>query len=401
MHRSRPALRLALACAAPWLALACDPAATNASGGAAGTPEGGGQGLVLLTDDPEVRGRTPEELAEDGIRPYFHDFGRVRFGEVVRHAFRFVNTDPAPVTITRIQPSCACTRAELVLPGPDGGAVRVHGTSRGGQATPIPAGVEAEIVMTIDTRHSEPTSHNADKLQTVMIVTDSPNRGYMRLEGHVFIERAFQATPHPLDLGRIPKNGGASGTIDVIAVGGARAHPVGIGPLPPGVRADLVAEPSFGQTLWKVEITLDPPLEPGPVVHRIELMTADADDLPYYPFELEVRAYAADDVDWSPQRFVLRNASVVDGPLETAVELYPLLPGERLRVTGARLDGEGSERLELRYEPNLVDANGRSEKWTLTLATRTPFGEEIVRGKAIVELEGRDPIEIDLLAHPR
>ena len=126
------------------------------------------------------------------------------------------------------------------------------------------------------------------------------------------------------------------------------------------------------------------------------LMAVDAEGLPYPPFPIEVHAYGTEDVDWTPQRFLMRGAAGAAPETAATVELYSLLAGERLLVTDARLVGEGTERLTLKVEPNLRDSNGRSARWTLRVGPKQPFGEGIVRGKVVVELEGREPVEIEL-----
>jgi hypothetical protein len=359
-----------------------------------------GMGLVIQSDDPAHAGLSPEELEARRIRLYFHDFGRVPLGETARHVFRLKNTNSEPVAITRMQPSCSCTSAELVFEAADGRSTRIRSSARDSAAVPIPPGATAELAFTLNTEHSEPTSHNTDKLYSVHVATTSPKRGFLRFEAHVYIERAFQATPQPLDLQRISINGGGTGTVDLIRVGTSGARLVGVGPLPPGVRASIVEESMLGSPLWKLAITLEPPVASGPILQRFELMAEDPEGLPYPSFPIEVHAYGVLDVDWSPQRLLLRNASI-DRGMEASVEIYSLLAGDRLLVTSARLAGDGTDKLDLKVAPDLRDANGRSERWTLTLTPKQPFGEEIVRGKAVVELEGRDPIEIDVLVHPR
>ena len=402
MARAGTAAANAMPLTSPSLLIACLlTAALAGCGGSDAAVPATGMGLVVVPEDPAQVGVAPEELEARGVRAYFHDFGRVRLGETVQHVFRLENTDPAPVTVTRMQASCGCTTPTIRYTDAQGQEVRGRNTGRTGPVITIPAGVVAELSFKIDTNHSERVYHNTDKLYTVQIATDSPNRGYMRLEAHIYVERAFQATPQPLDLGRIPRSGGGSGKIGIIPVGGLDASLVGVGELPPGLRAELIAEPSYGTTMWTVEVTLEPPLEPGPILRRFDLMTEDKDKRPYYPFPLEVRAYATEDVDWSPQRFLMRNAAVADGPLEAQIEIYSLLSGERLKVTGTRLEGEGTEALELLCEPKVKDSQGRSEKWTLRLRTRLPFPDQIVRGKAVVELEGRDPLAIEILVNPR
>lgn len=382
---------------APWAALVSALLVLLAGcGSRAEAVSGGGMGLVILPADTALRGLSPEELEARGVRSYFHDFGRVQVGETVQHLFQLENTDPAPVTITRMQASCGCTTPTIRYVTATGEEVRGTTAGRAGPVITIPPGTTAELAFRLDTSHSERVTHNTDKVYTVQIQTDSPNRAYMRLEAHIFIERAFQVTPEPLDLGRIPRSGGGRGRIDVLAVGASRATIVGPADLPPGLTVEVVAEAQ----LWHVNVALEPPLEPGPLRRTFELMTEDEEELPYYPLQLEVRAYVVEDVDWSPERFLVRNAAEAGQPLQAAVEVYSLLSGERLRVTGAHVEGEGTEGLQVAFEPNDADAHGKSIKWTLKLSTPVPFGEAVVRGKVKVELEGREPLSIELVVNP-
>jgi hypothetical protein len=360
-----------------------------------------GQGLLILSEDPAHHGLAPEELEARGIRAYFHDFGRVPLGERARHVFRLENSDPLPVTITRMQASCGCTQPSVSYLDEKGQRVRGAPAGTRGPILSIPAGAIAEVTLEIETAKSEPVSHNADKLYTVQITTDSPARAYLRLEAHIVIERAFQGTPEPLELGRVPASAGASGKVEIHMRGTSGARILRAGELPPGLRADVFAEPFASGTRWIVEVALEPPLEPGPILRRFELMTEDAQGLPYYPYPLEVRAFAVSDVSCAPERFVVRNAATAGVPLEARVSVSSLLAGERLRVLAARLEGTDSEALELAYRPDAADSQGRSTSWTLTLKTRLPFPERIVRGRATVELEGRDPLSIDYLVNPR
>lgn len=53
-----------------------------------------------------------------------YDYGSVATGAKVTHQFRFTNTGDAPLTLTRVKPSCGCTTPtytkEEIAPGEDG-----------------------------------------------------------------------------------------------------------------------------------------------------------------------------------------------------------------------------------------------------------------------------------------
>src|SRR5262245_44639086 len=81
------------------------PAAPAACGGSSAAVPSPGLGLVVVPADPADRGVAPEALEARGVRSYFHDFGRVPLGDKVQHVFQLENTDPRPVTVTRMQAS--------------------------------------------------------------------------------------------------------------------------------------------------------------------------------------------------------------------------------------------------------------------------------------------------------
>lgn len=63
-----------------------------------------------------------------------HDFGKIKEGEVINHAFEFTNTGSAPVILSRVIASCGCTTPSYtstpVLPG-EKGEIKVQFDSNG------------------------------------------------------------------------------------------------------------------------------------------------------------------------------------------------------------------------------------------------------------------------------
>lgn len=62
----------------------------------------------------------PRSFSESGARPpqiviepKIFDLGDVSFGKVVEHSFTVENTGSAPLEISRVSTSCACTKAEV------------------------------------------------------------------------------------------------------------------------------------------------------------------------------------------------------------------------------------------------------------------------------------------------
>ncbi len=358
-----------------------------------------GRGIVVLTENPEHHEVPPEELLAQGIRPHFHDFGRVPVGDKAQHVFRLRNDDPEPVTITRMQPECGCTKPVIQYTSADGELVRGNPDPRAKKVITLPPGVVAELYFNLDTGKVRYT--NRDELYTVQIATDSPNRRFFALETHIFVEDAFQATPMPIDLKRISRNGGGRGTSDIIQAGGVGARLLRIGDVDPGLEARLEANETLGREFWTLHVEVPPPLEPGPLVRKLQILTEDANGNPYRPLEATVIAMVVEDVDWTPLRLIARGTTLAEGgQREAEVEVYSLVPDDWLRIVTGRIEGDGADKLELTLTPGYVDQVRGSERWTVTLRLNEP-SEEILRGKVILSIEGKPDAAIEYGFYPR
>ncbi len=88
--------------------------------------------------EPEADKRHKQALAMPKTTIEFpetrHDFGTIKEGEVVKHAYRFKNTGTAPLLISRADASCGCTVPSF-------------------PKEPIPPGGEGEVVVQFDSQN--------------------------------------------------------------------------------------------------------------------------------------------------------------------------------------------------------------------------------------------------------
>jgi len=362
---------------------------------AAPTPPG--HGLVLHADDgPLGRG-----VKERDPRTNFYDFGRVPDGEHVQHVFRLTNTDPVPVSISKVDPGCGCTVAALRVIHADGSVEKgeaIH--SKAERLLTIPPGELAEIEVQIATR--DMVNKNLDKLITLRVLTDSPNGYFLTLEVHILVEQPFTAVPGAIALGSVPESGGAEGKVEIVQSGGFHYELGELGPLPAGVHASLLKEIRNEFPVWTLRAGFDAPLARGPRNEVLRLATYEAEGVPGRGLEVPLTALVVEDLACEPARLVF--AAPRDAAARGAVELYSRLAGQRLRVTGVDVPEALRGEFAARFEPVEADGEGRSLRWRITVETLPPLPAEPMRnGKLVVHLD--DPQhpsrELEFVVHLR
>jgi len=362
-------VRALLACL--LLLPACTPASTAAAGG----------GLVPLPSDDPL---PPGQEARDPRASYW-SFGGVPDGDRVEHVFQLRNEDPGDVAITRVIPSCGCTVASLRAVLPDG--TRREGlpiSSKAPQLLVVPPGGLAEVVVTIDTRSMQ--SKNQEKLLMISLTTDSPSAHFLNLEVNIRVELPFVVVPPSLQLARVPRSGGASGSVEIVQAPGVFDELDALGELPPGVHAELRREERFGSPVWIVEAGFDPPLQPGPLRAELSLSTRTPAGEPGRAVTFPMTAQVVEDLISEPERIVF--AANREDPGTATAELRSLLAGQRLRVLDVRVPPEQAAWLTARAEPVDADASGASARWRISLATLDPLPDEpLLRGELEVLLD--------------
>ena len=352
---------------------------------ACGTSQARGAGLVLLPNEDPL---APGVLQRDP-RLNFHDFGRVPDGEVVTHAFRMRNDDPQPVTIQRVVPGCGCTVASLRYTAPDG--TLVPGQPIGSKSLKLlvlPPGIVAELELKIDTRQL--ATKNADKLIITNVTTDSPNGYYLTFEVHILVEKPFEVVPGMIQLGRVPKSGGADGSVEIVPARGFQQVIEKIQEFSPGIHAELAREERLGTPLWTLRAGFEPPLQPGLHQAKVVLATRTPEGEAGRPFEVALLAQVVDDLAAEPERIVFA-ASRAEGA-QAEARVFSLLAGQRLKVLGAELPEAQRDWLAVTCVPEEPDEDGKSLRWRVTLATHTPLpADEVLSGKLVLRLD--DPLQ--------
>ena len=342
-----------------------------------------GRGLVFVSTEDSTIGPLPGTPA---ARPYFHDFGSVPDGVVVEHVFRLRNTDPGPVAIKRIVSSCGCTVPLVRYVDADGRVVEGEPTSSGAdELISIPPGALAEIELRVDT--GDIRLKNIDKLLMVTVTTDSENGYYIQLETHILVSRPFETVPHGFDFGRVPVNGGAARSVEVVQAGGFDHAITEVLEHPTGVMVELVPADRLGRRVWTVTARIEPPLALGIWRGELRLGTRTVAGEPGRELVIPMTAMGVLDIQCDPARLAFRADPETAG--EFLATLSSLLPGHRLRVVGAEVEAEHAELLSLSFEPVEPAAEGRSGNWGLVMRTRPPFpaAEEILRGDARLTLD--------------
>ena len=365
---------------------ACGPATEGAA-------PGDGSALVFVTDpDSEAAGPIGPALDSGPDRPYFHDFGSVPDGEVVTHVFRMRNSDPRPLTVTRIVPGCGCTVPTIRYLKEDGTAV--EGAQVGAdteELLTIPPGALVEIELRIDTKDIR--QKNLDKLLIVTVTTDSPNGYYQNLEAHIIVSRPFEIVPAAINMGRIPANGGGVAALDVVPAGGYD-HSLGeIVSQPASTSVNLERFEQGDRGGWKLTVRLEPPLDLGLWKDEVVLSTLDPLGEPGIEIRVPVSALVVGDISADPPRL----AFYADPGAVAQTRLRSLLTGQRLRVLAAAVEPDHADMLAVRFEPvGHAPDDGHdhgsaeeSDDWTLFLEPVPPLSAPggVLRGSVRVTLD--------------
>lgn len=392
------ALVLGVSGCAPDPAGAADGSEGDRSKGAGGGLSDENRGLMLLDTGP-----APGADADAPRRPDFHSFGEVSDGLQARHTFRLRNVEATPIAIEEITPGCGCTAAGVAVTTATGESIEGGEPEEEGEPwIVVPPGAELALTLSVDTR--DIASKNKDRTLSTRVLTDSQHDRYLTFELHLFVAQDLQVVPKRLDLGEVGVGVGGSGLLELVPVGGREAVPTEVVSGPEGVRFELAETAIQGVRAWQVVAHLEPPLELGPVYGTIDIATERPDGSPGSGLKVPFLARVVEDLRVAPARLVL----IERGPSDergVEVELSSRSPGERLVVTSARLEGEGSEDLELAFEPVQADARGRSLAWRvrLTPAAGAAAADGVRTGEVVVELERsrQGVVRIPWVWHPR
>ncbi len=373
-----------LAAAAALLALAaCAPSEPTAAG-ADSAP-------AAAAPNPFDVGEAPRGLRianpMDPERDYNFDLGRVPYGSVQVVDVQLENVEATPVTLRAVKPGCGCTVPSVSYTEPDG-TVRIGDLGRAGDVLTIPPGHHADLRLEVDTRNVD--KQNKSKRVLVRVTSEAEGSDevfYLTLEVHLIVDVPFVAVPGRLDMKRVPVSGGGVAMVDI-----TRANHEGLGlgevvSAPEQVLTDLRHEQRFGLDVWTLSVRLVPPIPRGLFQGEVVMAVLDEEGQDAgRTFAVPVQALAVPDVEVVPRRLVFPERSLDRQPVARS-ELATLLPGHRLRVVDARVEGPAAPHLRLTVDPVDGTREGGSARWTIQLETLPTLDVPELEGEVVLEID--------------
>lgn len=324
---------------------------------------------------PEPRG-----LVAYVPRPYFHDFGNVENGTRPSHVFHMRNEGETPIVVKGLIASCSCGSARIFARDVQGQPIEGDPSNPEGLLSIAPGG-EAELEVTVDTRYVR--VKNQPKHLTVQVKTDSHTTPFLGYEVHVRVDEPFYTVPTPFNLGVVPQNGPGYGTTTILkdpkSTSGLRIADVL--ETPEDVEVELSHELKFDLDHWNVQATLLPPQAVGMVRRPLRFSTVHADGSAGPPFEIELLAQVAADVEVKPPNLYVRRGAAATGTIEAR------LPGQRIKVVRSEVLGDYADLFELTLTPEQPGSDGRATLWNFELELTGELDEAQVRGHLLFELD--------------
>jgi len=316
-------------------------------------------GLVPL--DPQTGSVPTDPLA----RPFFHDFGRVPFGERVSHRFRFRNTDPVTVRITQAQSSCGCSVADMKRVDSAGRVLATGTPNTPGNLLEVPPDGLCEIEVRVDTQAL--AQRDAAKLVTVRVGTDSPNKPWITLEASLHVEFGFAYSPATLEMNRVPQGVGAAAEVVIRRQGELAMTLAEVEDAPAGFDVTLGEDPAGAGDQWRLSVVVPPGLPAGPTIGNVRIATRNADGTPGRPISIPVIARVLADITVQPTQLILRGRNDA-ARIEQEARVESLVDGLFFRIERAEVEGAGSEHLEVELVAVNPDAQGRARVWTVRVS---------------------------------
>jgi hypothetical protein len=323
--------------------------------------------------------------AEQADAPQEVDLGRLSIGEIAKRTVRLRNSSASPITIRDVQAGCTCTRSTVAYVDPANGE-RVRGDpERKGHLLSVPAGVVAELELTVDT--SLAVARNQTKLVIVRMTTDSPATPFVTFNVHVFVSSPFRPAPAVIDLRNVAQHGGGVGEIGLAPDGTEGQRITRLLECPPELDAEVAPQRVGGVDLWIVRARVRPPVPLGYREHVLKLGTTGPDGQGEGPpLEVKVRATGVGDAVIDPPLVVLQRTDPNEPPKASA-RLVSRLAGQDLRVVAARAEGIEPGRIDVRFEPLQPNAQGRAPTWELALSAHEDLGSAPLSGVLVVETD--------------
>lgn len=326
-------------------------------------------------------------LNPTSARPYFHDFGRVLYGERMRHVFQLRNDEGRPLVVKDMIPSCSCTVGRISYTGPDGTVV-LGTRERGRDVLTVPAGAVVDLEVVIDTTMVE--NLNIDKLSQLRLRCDSVRNPYLTFEMHLLVARPFRSVPDRMQLGEVPQSFGKSGRVDIsTALKGDASKIREIASVEGTFTAEIQATEIVGEPVWILTVNAPPGLPLGPARGQVTMRTTAPDGSEGGAFSVTILAQVVPDIVVHPG--ILDLASLLPGQGGTRpAEIVSLVPGARVRVTGTRVEGDDAADFTIETKPIDPDESGKSQRHSLVLKCRPERKPGAFRGVVVIEFDSKE-----------
>lgn len=351
----------------------------NAGCGGSGEHEGGDQ-HVHGQDDSGFVFLDPQHPSH----PNWVDFGDLELGETRVAVVKLRNVEKVPIVVENLQSGCSCTIPEVFYV--DAAGTRVTGNARSNQRViEVPPQAVLEVHLKVDSKLSPAV--NKDKLVIVRMTTDSDVDPYVSIEARMKVVSAFQAAPAEIDVRRIGTNAGGVAGTEIAPIGHSGRRLVDVLEAPAGVTATLSPSSRQGIDTWDLYVKVEAPVPPGSREQVVRLRTTGpGGEGEGAPFDIKVRWTATDDVEVVPNRLVfLRDSGT--GIESAQSELFARMPGQKLRITGHRIQGENTQFTTISYEAQTPDDQGRSARWLIRVDPTAELGDRAIQGLLVLETD--------------
>ncbi len=321
---------------------------------------------------------------QDPARPGFHQFGEVAYGEPLERSVLLANREGAPLRIRAVLPGCGCAAPALRFTDA-AGEEQLRRMHPGVEPVLLPRGTTAELLLDIDTA-GVPTI-NRPYLITVRIDTDSEVHPYLTLELALKVVRPFTVLPLVLDMKDVPRSAGGEGSVEIVSADDDGRRIAGIASSSPELEARLERIEGLQTELWRLVARLPGPRSPGPYRGEIALdTTGPFGEGEGPPLRIPVRAAVGEDVSVSPSQMLF---GTVEVGAERAIEarLWARVPGQRVRILAAELEGDHGDLLAFDFQPVLPDPVGRSDRWVLRMRTGGDLPAGTFRGTVVLSTD--------------
>jgi hypothetical protein len=374
--RSAILTRLAAASSA-WLAAATFGLLAASCENARKPPAGGG--LVVVN-------------ARDAALPNDWDLGRVDYGQAPECTVKLENRDRTPIQIRSITPGCSCAVPSVSYTSASGELVRGHLTAIDGPILELPPGAVADLRVVVDTKLV--AARNTTKRVVIRIVTNSPATPFVTLEVHLIVDFPFQVVPAIINLGEVPIGVGAASGADIVAIGPRGERVVGILSKPDVLEATLEDIANMPEPGWRLNVRWMPPLTLGPQSATVVLKTSrPAGEGEGRPLDVTVQAIGVADIGCSPTQLTFGAPGSDRGDV-AEVELATRVPGQRLAVQVARIEGDDAASLRATVAPIEPDERGASTRWRVQLHCDPALGPKALGGALVLALDDANTPEL-------